>query len=215
MEGVLSDIASSPTDNYRFERSLRARGFACIAGSDEAGRGPLAGPVVAASVILPVDCDHSVFLDSKKIPHNRRFRLNALLQDINAAVGIGIVSPDTIDRINILQASLLAMKLAIADMGGDLSQPDFILVDGTFEIPLDIPQIALTKGESKSASIAAASIVAKVKRDALMDTLDQQYPSYGFRKNKGYPTKEHRLAIAKFGPCPIHRKTFKGVKEFV
>ncbi len=215
MEGILGDIASLPNDNLRFERSLRARGYSCIAGSDEVGRGPLAGPVVAASVILPQDCDHSVFLDSKKITHKRRLHLNDLLKDINATVGIGVVSVETIDRINILQASLLAMKRAVTSMEGDSLGPDFILVDGTFEIPLSIPQIALTKGESKSASIAAASIVAKVKRDALMDTLHLQYPIYNFKQNKGYPTKEHRLTIAKYGPCPIHRKTFKGVKEFV
>lgn len=215
MEGILADIASLPNDNLRFERSLRTRGYTCIAGSDEVGRGPLAGPVVAASVILPQDCDHSVFLDSKKIAHKRRLHLNKLLKDINAIVGIGVVSVETIDRINILQASLLAMKRAVVSMGGDFHRPDFILVDGTFEIPLSIPQIALTKGESKSASIAAASIVAKVKRDALMDTLHLQYPVYNFKQNKGYPTKEHRLSIVKYGPCPIHRKTFKGVKEFV
>lgn len=215
MEGILSDNAVPPEDNFRFERALRSRGFACIAGSDEAGRGPLAGPVVAASVVLPLDCDHSVFLDSKKISHARRIRLNRLLQDINAVVGIGVVPVETIDRINILQASLLAMKLAVADMGDDSFRPDFILVDGIFTVPLSIPQIALKKGESKSASIAAASIVAKVKRDAMMEKMALQYPLYNFHKNKGYPTKEHRLAIVKHGPCPIHRKTFKGVKEFV
>ncbi len=215
MESLLSDIASSPSDNFRFERSLQIRGFNCIAGCDEVGRGPLAGPVVAASVVLPTDCDHGIFLDSKKISHSRRLLLNTLLQDIHAGIGIGVVSVETIDRINILQASLLAMKRAITDMADKLMKPDFILVDGTFEIPLTLPQITLTKGESKSASIAAASIVAKVKRDALMNTLDRQYPIYNFQKNKGYPTKEHRLAISKYGPCPIHRKTFKGVKEFV
>jgi ribonuclease HII len=215
MESLLSDIASSPRDNFRFERSLHQRGFACIAGSDEVGRGPLAGPVVAASVVLPCDCDHGIFLDSKKISHSRRLLRKTLLHDINAGIGIGIVSVETIDRINILQASLLAMKRAVNDMAKKLMQPDFILVDGTFEIPLTIPQITLTKGESKSASIAAASIVAKVKRDTMMDTLDRKYPGYNFKKNKGYPTREHRLAISKYGPCPIHRKTFIGVKEFV
>ncbi len=215
MEGILSGGGSSPADNFRFERALYARGFACIAGSDEAGRGPLAGPVVAASVILPPNCNHRLFLDSKKITHNRRLRLNRLLQEIDAAVGIGIVSHEAIDRINILQASLLAMKLAVADLGDDHFRPDFILVDGCFEIGISIPQITLTKGEDKSASIAAASIVAKVKRDALMEDLDRRYPIYNFKKNKGYPTREHRLAIARHGPCPCHRKTFRGVKEFV
>lgn len=214
MEGILSDIVRDSGDNFSFERALRAKGFACIAGSDEAGRGPLAGPVVASCVVLPPNCDHSLFLDSKKISHQHRLRLYRLLKDINAGIGIGIVSVETIDTINILQASLLAMKRAVADM--DFAcKPDFILVDGIFKIPLSVPQITLTKGETKSASIAAASIVAKVERDALMDTLDQQYPLYGFRGHKGYPTKDHRRAVARYGPCPSHRKTFKGVKEFV
>ena len=214
MEGILSDIVQDPVDNFRFERALRAKGFDCIAGCDEAGRGPLAGPVVASCVVLPVDCDHSLFLDSKKISHRHRLRLYGLLKDINAAIGIGIVSVETIDTINILQASLLAMKRAVADMDSACN-PEFILVDGIFKIPLSVPQITLTKGESKSASVAAASIVAKVERDALMDALDQKYPIYGFRGHKGYPTKDHRRAIARYGPCPSHRKTFKGVKEFV
>jgi ribonuclease HII len=212
MEGILSVPATN--DNFRFERALQARGYACIAGSDEAGRGPLAGPVVAASVVLPPDCDHSLFLDSKKISHDHRVRLYGLLKNIKASIGIGVVSAEIIDEINILQASLLAMKRAIADMDGK-SEPDFILVDGMFEIPLSVPQIALTGGETKSASIAAASIVAKVERDALMVTLDLHYPAYNFRRNKGYPTQEHRRAVAEHGPSPIHRKTFRGVKEFV
>jgi ribonuclease HII len=214
MEGILSGIVQEPGDNFCFERALGAKGFACIAGSDEAGRGPLAGPVVASCVVLPPDCDHSLFLDSKKISHRHRLRLYGLLKDINAAIGIGIVSVETIDTINILQASLLAMKWAVADMESACC-PDVILVDGLFKIPLSVPQIALTKGEGKSASIAAASIVAKVERDALMDALDLQYPLYGFRGHKGYPTKDHRRAVARYGPCPSHRKTFKGVKEFV
>ena len=215
MEGILSDIVSDSGDNFTFERALRARGFVCVAGCDEAGRGPLAGPVVASCVILPPDCDHSLFLDSKKISHKHRLRLYGTLKDINATIGIGIVSVETIDTINILQASLLAMKRAVADSNSGSGQPDFILVDGIFKIPLSVPQITLTKGESKSASIAAASIVAKVERDALMDALDLQYPLYNFRRHKGYPTKEHRRTIAQHGPCPSHRKTFKGVKEFV
>jgi ribonuclease HII len=215
MEGILSDIGPATNDNFQFERALRTRGYASIAGSDEAGRGPLAGPVVAAAVILPPDCPHSHFLDSKKISHNHRLRLYALLKEIHAAIGIGVVSSEIIDTMNILQASLLAMKRAIADMGGRSCQPDIILVDGLFEIPLSIPQITLIKGESKSASIAAASIVAKVERDELMVALDRQYPVYNFQRNKGYPTKEHRLAVAAHGPCASHRKTFRGVREFV
>jgi ribonuclease HII len=214
MEGILSGIVPATGDNFQFERALRDRGFSCIAGSDEAGRGPLAGPVVAASVVLPSGCDHSLFLDSKKISHKHRLRLYQVLKDIKAAIGIGIVSAATIDRINILQASLLAMNRAVAAMVKQ-AKPDFLLVDGTFEVPLAVPQIALTKGETKSASIAAASIVAKVERDSLMAGLDELYPIYNFKRNKGYPTSEHRLAVAKHGPSPCHRKTFRGVKEFV
>jgi ribonuclease HII len=215
MEGFLSDMALEMGDNFRFERALRRRGFTCIAGADEAGRGPLAGPVVAASVTLPQDCDHSLFLDSKILTPKRRVKLYSHLKDIGAFIGIGIVSAATIDSINILQASLLAMKRAVQEMEGCSGKADCILVDGLFQIPVPTQQITLTKGESKSASIAAASIVAKVERDALMDALDLHYPHYNFRKNKGYPTKEHRLAIARHGPCPDHRKTFSGVKQFV
>lgn len=200
-------------DNFHFERILYARGMLGVAGCDEAGRGPLAGPVVAASVILPTTCQHSVFLDSKILRHKRRVELETLLFAMGAAIGIGIVSEQDIDRINILQASLLAMKRAVESMSGPA--PDFILVDGKFTIPLAISQEALIKGESKSASIAAASIVAKVTRDRLMDSLHAQYPLYNFLKNKGYPTREHRLAIATHGPCPVHRRTFRGVKEYV
>ena len=214
MEGILSNIVPDSGDNFSFERALHARGFTCVAGSDEAGRGPLAGPVVASCVVLPPDCDHSLFLDSKKISHRRRLRLYGLLKDINAAIGIGIVSVEIIDSINILQASLLAMSRAVADMSSTCTA-DFILVDGLFTMPLSVPQMTLIRGESKSASIAAASIVAKVERDALMDALDLQYPLYNFRRHKGYPTREHRRTIAQYGPCPSHRKTFKGVKEFV
>ncbi|MDR3628778.1 MAG: ribonuclease HII [Desulfocapsaceae bacterium] len=214
MGGIFSDIALEGADNFRFERALRVRGFACIAGADEAGRGPLAGPVVAASVVLPRDCEHSLFLDSKIISHKHRVRLFSLLKDIGARIGVGVVSAETIDSINILQASLLAMKHAIADLERGAGEADFILVDGTFQIPLSRPQLTLTKGESKSASIAAASIVAKVERDALMDDLDLDYPVYNFRRNKGYPTREHRQAIVRYGPCPAHRKTFRGVKDF-
>lgn len=215
MEGILPDMALEAEDNFRFERALRSKGFVCIAGTDEAGRGPLAGPVVAASVVLPHDCEHSLFLDSKKISHAHRLRLYRLLIDIGASIGIGIVSTETIDSINILQASLLAMKHAVDDMGHPSGRADCILVDGTFRIPVPVQQLVLIKGESKSASIAAASIVAKVERDALMEALDLQFPLYKFRQNKGYPTRDHRRALALYGPCPAHRKTFKGVKEFV
>lgn len=211
----LLDASMLANSNFCLEQRLMARGFARIAGSDEVGRGPLAGPVVAASVILPAGCNPAIFLDSKKLSHRRRVELHRLLLEIDAAIGIGIVSVERIDAINILQASLLAMRRSVEDLTARHAPPDFILVDGKFEIPLSTPQQTLTKGESKSASIAAASIVAKVTRDALMDELHEQYPDYNFSRHKGYPTLEHRQAIAARGPCTIHRKSFKGVKEFV
>ena len=130
-------------------------------------------------------------------------------------MGVGIVSTTTIDRINILQASLLAMKRAVEQLSLQSPLPDVLLIDGTFKIPMDTPQLTLIKGESKSASIAAASILAKVSRDAMMKELALQFPLYNLGQNKGYPTREHRLAIEKHGPTPCHRMTFKGVKEFV
>ncbi|MEE4241965.1 MAG: ribonuclease HII, partial [Desulfopila sp.] len=165
---TLPDI-DLPCDNFYFERKLRAKGFACIAGVDEVGRGPLAGPVVAACVSLPEQCDPSPFLDSKKISHRRRVELACLLRENGATIGFGIVSHKLIDSINILQSSLLAMKLAVFHHSVIATEPDFLLVDGTFNVPLQISQQHLTKGESKSGSIAAASIVAKLQRDAIMD----------------------------------------------
>lgn len=182
-----------------------------VAGCDEAGRGPLAGPVVAAAVILPADCEYTSFRDSKLLSHPTRVELREKLVAIGAEIGIGIVSAADIDRINILRASLLAMRLAVEQLS---TRPDHLLVDGKFPVPLALPQDALIKGESKSASIAAASIVAKVVRDLIMDELHRQFPQYNFARHKGYPTKAHRLAIAEHGPCPIHRRSFRGVKEY-
>ncbi len=215
MEKILSSIVPRADDTYLYERTLHDHGLAMVAGLDEAGRGPLAGPVVAACVILPRDCDHSLFLDSKKLTPKRRETLAATLTAIGAVIGVGTVSHQTIDQINILQASLLAMKRAVDDLLFQGIAPDFLLIDGNFPIPATIPQQPLVKGESKSASIAAASIIAKTRRDALMAELDRQYPLYQFSRHQGYPTKVHRLAIIQHGPCPCHRRTFKGVKEFV
>ena len=215
MDNSTLDTVTTPRDNFCIERTLSGRGFSSIGGSDEVGRGPLAGPVVAACVMLPVDCDTRSLQDSKKLSHRKRLELFAYLEEIDARIGVGIVSEKTIDRINILQSSLLAMRLSVDDLAAKHTPPDYILVDGKFEIPIAIAQQALIKGESKSASIAAASIVAKVTRDALMVDLDRQYPQYNFKQHKGYPTKEHRRAIALHGPCPVHRKSFRGVKDFV
>ena len=199
-------------DTYSLERSLKQKGYQSVGGLDEVGRGPLAGPVVAACVVLDEKCDYTAFVDSKIIDAKKRSRLYLKLQNNGAKIGVGIVSETDIDRYNILQASLLAMKKAIVALP---VQPDFLLVDGNQPIPTTIPQQTLVKGESKSASIAAASIVAKVVRDELMDQYHLQYPEYNFKQNKGYATLEHRLAINIHGPCIIHRQTFKCVKEFI
>jgi ribonuclease HII len=201
-------------DTFFFERSLTDLGFSAIAGVDEAGRGPLAGPVVAGCVILSSDSDYRCFQDSKKLSAPRRETLFTLLQESDAVIGVGIASPAEIDQINILQASLLAMKRAVQECEQAGDPPGFLLVDGKFTIPMQLPQQALVRGESKSASIAAASIIAKVTRDRIMADLHEQYPEYNLIQHKGYPTKAHRQAIVDHGPTPIHRRTFKGVREF-
>ena len=198
---------------FFYEQHLRQQNYSFPAGLDEAGRGPLAGPVVASCVILSPACDFSRYKDSKKLSPSRRERLYAELDDSDAIIGVGIASPAEIDQINILQASLLAMQRAVSDCADN--RPDFLLIDGTFKVPVDLPQLTLVKGESKSASIAAASIIAKVTRDRLMAAYHEQYPQYNFLQHKGYPTQAHRAALAELGPSPIHRKTFKGVKEFI
>ena len=205
---LLSDTKTGE-DNFIFEKSLRKHGYKSIAGCDEVGRGPLAGPVVAATVVLPPLIDPSIYLDSKILSHKKRELLAHSLVKLGARIGVSFVSEKEIDRINILQASLLAMKLATENLEGE--PVDFLLVDGKFEAPVAIDQQALIKGESKSASIAAASIIAKVKRDKFMTEMHEKYPVYNFAKNKGYPTKEHRIALQKYGPCPIHRRSFNGV----
>jgi ribonuclease HII len=202
----------SESDTFSFERALLRQGYGYIAGTDEAGRGPLAGPVVAASVILPQDCDYSIFEDSKKLSAAKREELAQELENIGAQVSFAVVSEETIDAINILQASLLAMKKSLVSLP---VSPDYVLVDGKFKVLLAIEQLALVKGDSRSASISAASIVAKVERDKLMRQYHEQFPRYGFDKNKGYPTLAHRKAIRKFGVCRIHRKTFAGVREYL
>lgn len=201
----------TPADTYLYERLLQARGLARVAGCDEAGRGPLAGPVVASAVVLPPTCDFTLFRDSKVLRPQMREELLHRLKEIGAEIGIGIVSASDIDRLNILQASLLAMRLAVEQLA---SPPDHLLVDGKFQVPVNFSQDTLIKGESKSASIAAASIVAKVTRDRIMEEMHQQFPAYNFARHKGYPTKAHRQAIAQHGPCPIHRLSFRGVKEY-
>ncbi len=197
-------------DTFSYERRLQRQGLMPVAGVDEAGRGPLAGPVVAAAVILHAGLDYSPFRDSKKMTARARERVFALLTELRVSMAVGICSAQEVDAINILQASLLAMKRAVEKL---CQAPLFVLVDGKFTIKMDLPQQALVRGESKSASIAAASVVAKVTRDRLMLAYDEKYPLYNFRQHKGYPTREHKALIALHGPCPIHRITFKGVQE--
>ncbi|MBI5557959.1 MAG: ribonuclease HII [Deltaproteobacteria bacterium] len=197
---------------FTHERTLAGKGVRLVAGVDEAGRGPLAGPVVAASVILPADCQYFLFQDSKKLTEKKREQLFATLTAMGIPIGVGVASPEEIDGINILQASLLAMKRAVLALP---AMPDFLLVDGTFAVPLHVNQQTLVKGESKSASIAAASIVAKVTRDRIMLDYHASYPQFNFKKHKGYPTREHRELLVEFGPCAIHRRTFSGVRELL
>ncbi len=199
-------------DTFFYERQLTSQGYRLVAGVDEAGRGPLAGPVVAACVILPADCDHQRFKDSKTLTAIARLRLYRELLAMGAAIGIGSVSERGIDRHNILRASLLAMRQAVDMLP---APPHYLLVDGKFEIPSPIPQRALVRGESKSASIAAASIVAKVVRDNMMDYCAVCFPQYEFDRHKGYPTARHRDLVEMYGPCVLHRRCFKGVAEHI
>jgi ribonuclease HII len=182
------------------------------AGVDEAGRGPLAGPVVAAAVVLAAGkTPPTPLMDSKAITKAKREILFKWIFESGADVGIGILGHEEVDRLNILRASLEAMRVAV----GKLSYaPDLLLIDGTFTIDMpDIRQEAIVKGDSKIAAISAASIIAKVTRDRIMDEYHAQYPQYGFGKHKGYPTAEHKRSIIKYGPCPIHRRSFRGVKD--
>jgi ribonuclease HII len=199
-------------DLWLFEKKAFNKGFSRIAGIDEAGRGPLAGPVVSAAVIIPISLQISGISDSKKLSPQKRDYLYEKIYDSAVSVGIGIVDPFEIDRINILQAALLSMAMAVENL---VPQPDCLLIDGTFLISSTLPQEAIPKGDALSASIAAASIVAKVTRDRLMERYHEDYPQFEFSKHKGYPTKAHKQAIQKFGCCPIHRRTFKGVKEYL
>jgi ribonuclease HII len=201
------------TENpWQFEEKAWALGYRLVAGIDEAGRGPLAGPVVASSVILPPAAGIRGIDDSKKLTPRKRALLYDAILNSAALVGIGVVNAAQIDRINILQASLLAMRLAVEKLP---EKPHYLLIDGTFPIQMDIPQESLPKGDSRSISIAAASIVAKVTRDRLMERYDLDFPEYGFSRHKGYPTRVHREAVKRFGACPIHRRSFAGVKEYL
>lgn len=208
----LFDSTNAVRDLFAFETMARVHGFVHIAGIDEAGRGPLAGPVVAAAVILPHGLDIPGLDDSKKLTPHKRESLIDVINDKALAVGIGVSDHDLIDRINILQATLAAMVQAVSSLA---ITPDYLLIDGISKVHSSIPQKTIKKGDSLSASIAAASIVAKVTRDRMMGKFDDQYPGYGFAGHKGYGSVDHLAAIARLGPCEIHRKSFRGVKEHV
>jgi ribonuclease HII len=197
-------------DIYLYDESLLEQGFKRIAGIDEAGRGPLAGPVVASAVVLPSGCKIKGLRDSKKVPEKER---ESLFYDVLCScldVGVGIVEADEIDRINILMATKCAMEKAVKDLS---LTPDLLIIDALKLPALKIKQISHIRGESVSASIAAASIIAKVVRDKLMQNYHVSYPEYGFDKHKGYCTKDHMQNILNYGPCPIHRKTFDKVMD--
>ena len=194
---------------YAYEREA-GRGALFIAGVDEVGRGPLAGPVVAGAVILPADHEILRLNDSKKLSAKRREEMNRVIRDEAVSVGIGIVGQERIDEINILQATYEAMRQALAQLD---PPADFVLADAVTIPDITVKQQAIIKGDTKSASIAAASIVAKVYRDHLMQEWDEQYPMYGFASHKGYGTRAHIDAIRQYGPCPLHRRSF--IKNFV
>ena len=188
-----------------YEREYEERGLIC--GIDEVGRGPLAGPVVAGAVILPKDETILYLNDSKKLLAKKREALYEEILEKAVAVGIGMASPARIDEINILQATYEAMRAAIADLG---MSPDLLLNDAVTIPQVEIPQVPIVKGDAKSISIAAASIVAKVTRDRMMEAYDAVLPGYGFGKHKGYGTREHIAALKELGPTPIHRRSFIG-----
>lgn len=196
-----------------YERAYRAKGYRLIGGTDEAGRGPLAGPVVAACVVLPDMVTVLGIDDSKKLSEKKRETLFSLILDEATAVGIGQADNTTIDTVNILQATKLAMEEAVRAVEIDLRRKglppmDFLITDAVSLTDIGIPQMALIKGDQKSISIAAASIIAKVTRDRIMKAYDKEYPGYGFASHKGYGTKAHYQQIKERGLTPIHRKTF-------
>lgn len=195
----------SQTDMWQIENSYFEKGVQVICGVDEAGRGPLAGPVCAAAVILPANIEIPGLNDSKKLSDKRRRELFPIIKERAIAYGIGLADNGEIDQINILQATFLAMERAIAQLS---VKPDLALIDGNREKDFGIPVQTVVKGDSLSASIAAASILAKVTRDDIMLQMAQQYPEYQFDVHKGYGTKAHYAALAQHGPCAIHRMTF-------
>jgi ribonuclease HII len=206
------DLKKTKTgDKLFFEKELWSKGYKLVAGVDEAGRGPLAGPVVAACVIFPEDIDIPGIDDSKKLTPQKREELYKKIKESALDFGVGIVKEKEIDKLNIFRASLKAMQKAVS---GLKNIPHFILIDGNQKIPdLKLPQLPVVKGDSLSLSCAAASIIAKVERDRMMKKFHRKYPQFLFERNKGYSSREHLEALKRFGPCEIHRRSFKRVMD--
>ena len=196
---------------YEYEEKLINDGVKLIGGIDEVGRGPLVGPVVAACVILPLNYELPGLNDSKKLTEKRREEFYKILMQDAISIGIGIIDEKIIDEVNIYEATKLAMKDAINNCQ---IKPEHVLIDA-MKLDIDIPSTSIIKGDAKSLSIAAASVIAKVTRDHMLIELDKTYPIYDFKHNKGYPTKKHVEAIYKYGITPFHRKTFSPVKEYL
>lgn len=196
------------TDNYIFERKLHNEGYTLIAGVDEVGRGPLAGPVAATAIIMPKDCYIEGVTDSKKVSPKKRKELKNQILEKAIAISTIFINEKVIDEVNIYEATKLAMYQAINELD---PKPDYVLIDA-MPLDLDIPHESIIKGDEKSFTIACASIIAKEARDELMDEFDQKYPEYDFKQNKGYPTKKHRNALLTYGVTPIHRRTYGPVK---
>jgi ribonuclease HII len=197
-------------DLYRIENDLRDRGFKNVLGTDEAGRGPMAGPLVAAAVILPPGLVIPGLNDSKKLSPKKREELYDLIASVAVEVQTEVIPVEEIDRINVLEASKKAMRACIEKMRTPV---DYVLADAV-ELELDLPMLGIIKGDAKAAAIAAASIIAKVTRDRLMVSYDEIYPEFGFKKHKGYVTKHHLEMLAKHGPCPLHRRSFAPVRLY-
>jgi ribonuclease HII len=204
----LTPVDPSPTDLSIHEKALHAEGFRVLAGVDEAGRGCLAGPVVAAAVILPPACDLPGLNDSKQLSKKERDRFYDAIRASARAVAVGAVDAGEIDRINILEAALKAMRIAVEEL---CVKPECLLIDGPFEIDHLLPQRAITKGDARSFTIAAASVIAKVTRDRMMVELEKIYPAFSFSVHKGYGTARHLEELSRHGPTPIHRLTFRRV----
>ena len=198
-------MLNKTTPDETFENQLREAGYTAICGVDEAGRGPLSGPVVAAACILPAGCEIPGLNDSKKLTPKQRDRLFDTVREVAVAYAIGMASPEEIDQMNILNATMLAMRRAIEGLP---VKADFALIDGNCARGIDLPHKTVISGDALSVSISAASILAKVTRDRICLENDRDYPEYGFAKHKGYGTREHMDALRRLGPCPLHRRSF-------